>query len=302
MGFAGIVPEVWLFWAMMIGGACLCLVGFWRSYDRFWHWRQVRAIYEGALVPATGSLPTGREVTLRPYAPAEAHDYAPTLAALVTVSGKRTLTLTLDAPLAPAQKPNTLPPLPAWLTLGATITAEFTDTDARYRFSARVQDVHANQGTLTLALAMPRWMEREQRRRDFRVPLPLPATFECTEGYAPFADNQTITLPPQHGTLVNLSVGGLCADLAGGASPRHAAQLLECYRPDTILRVRLPIPALSSQSVLVRVRKCERVAVRGGMGVRMACVFLAMPVWEQELVAQTVFEAQRQLLRERPTT
>ncbi len=289
-----------MLWGMLIAGGALSLAGLARSYERFWHWRQARALYHGEMIAAAERLKRGQEISVSSHTQCTGHENHRRLLARVTDVSGRSLTLALDeSPDLPLTMREGGVPLPPWMKLGATVDGIFTNEDARYRFETTIQDARAVGCHWLLTLAVPRWLEREQRRRYFRVALSLPATFECTDGYQCGANRTIAAPPPQHGALINLSAGGLCADLMCGESPIRAAQLMEQFTPDSILRVRLPIAALSSQSVLVRVRQCNTVIVRGGLGVRIACVFLSMPSWEQELIAQKVHAVQSEQLHER---
>jgi c-di-GMP-binding flagellar brake protein YcgR len=292
--------AAWVIWSMLGGGAALSLAGLWRSGERFWHWRQARQLYGGETVLAADLLSSGQEVRVTPHtgsgvSAATSHG----LPASVTLVGKRTVTLYVETGAGGALVARE--PIPDWVKLGMTVSVAFTGVQCLFRFDSRVLDASGTRAACTLTLARPHWLERIQRRQHFRVALSLPATFEQAEGYYTASFGGSPLAPPHHGTLIDLSVGGLCARLECGSSPQQIAQLLERFAPDTILRVRLPIPALSGSPVLIRVRDCRRVVVSGGLGVVIACMFLVMPAWEQELVASKVFEVQRAQLRSRRT-
>src|SRR5579859_6700146 len=54
----------WVIWAMLIAGGLLSTIGLWRSSLRWLHWKRLRTMSEGELVPADPQLMAGRQATV----------------------------------------------------------------------------------------------------------------------------------------------------------------------------------------------------------------------------------------------
>jgi c-di-GMP-binding flagellar brake protein YcgR len=104
---------------------------------------------------------------------------------------------------------------------------------------------------------------------------------------------------PQHATLLDLSGGGLRAEIGAAMGVREAAEMCDAFPTDTLIKVRLPFCTLSDTPMLARIRSVEKIAARGGLGIRLACEFLPMAPWEQEIIIHEVFLAQREQMRRR---
>ena len=274
--------AAWTIWSALTAGAGLTCFGLLRDWARFRQWRRLQAEQEGEIVFSDRALKVGQAAEIRDAAHPDAMRHA-TICAI----DKRSLRLRLE-----------FQPLSSRLEApkrGAILRLAIAGENEIFRMEAPVVDVSAcaeKRGDCLLTLKRPTWLTRIQRRNHVRIPIMLPAAFEFAH-----PANRLTERTAQHGTIVDLSAGGLCADIGGGLGLRDSAELLALLQPDTILRARLPIPALPD-APLVRVRLSERVAVRGGLGVRVACEFLPMPPWEQDLIAQHIFRHQREQKRE----
>jgi hypothetical protein len=179
---------------------------------------------------------------------------------------------------------------------GAQVTGTVTAAGALYRFSSRLQDIGSAGDSVSLVLARPTILMRIQRRRDARVGIVLPATFECVWSPDPF---QSPERPASrggralHGTVRDLSGGGLRGQIGGVLDLRQIDSLLETFRPDAIVRVCLPFPASERNTFTVRVLSSARTAVPGGLTVQVACAFLPMSEWEHESILTYVMLLQR---------
>ena len=266
--------TAWAVWSALTAGTGMVGVGFFRDLTRFRQWRRARAEQEGEIVYTERALRVGQVVQI-----GEA-DSVKRNATLCAVD-KKTLRLRIERQTILTK--DAAPPA------GAILRLSVTGDGAVYRFDAPVIDIVSRptgNGDTLITVKCPAWMTRVQRRRHVRVPLSLPATFEFAR-----PTNRITECMTRHGVVLDLSAGGLCADLGGPMGLLDSTELLALLPTDTILRTRLPIPALT-EPLLVRVRLSDRVAVQGGLGVRIACEFLPMPPWEQDLIAQYIFRHQ----------
>src|SRR5262249_13036099 len=158
----------------------------------------------------------------------------------------------------------------------ATVEVTVTGETALFRFSARIGDVRPDSSKpeqCHLTLPRPLCLARIQRRQHVRVAMPIPATFEPASDFAQEAGQpveagraEAEAHLPMHGVVLDLSGGGLRAEVGRAMGAKEAAQLVDSFVPGTVMRIRLPLPALSDVKLLARVRICERAAVRGGLG------------------------------------
>ena len=95
-------------------------------------------------------------------------------------------------------------------------------------------------------------------------------------------DKPMQTATAENITIMNFGMGSPMAatamDLLSSIKPKAVLFLGKCgglKKKTKLGDLILPIAAISSQSVLVRVRECERVIVRGGLAVRIACAFVS---------------------------
>lgn len=163
------------------------------------------------------------------------------------------------------------------LKSGQSVLLQVTGDKCLYRFAVNLRDVREageHGSKRLLVVSFPPTVTQVQRRRFPRHSLSIPATVTHAEHYADV---------PHHGTVVDISAGGLRMELGKVLTVSEAAHLVETYHSGTLLRIRLPLPTLPHQGLLGRVCSCERTAQRGGLGVRIACEFLPMPEWDAEL-------------------
>ena len=290
----------WVFWCLLIVGASLSSFGLWRSAVRFRSWKWATTELEGEIVLGDKALQPHQLVSVQLDDDREGN--ASQLCGQIIEIRGQTITLTLDPPLAdplPLNEPDAQQ-LP-WI--GSYILVTVTGDGALLRFRARVGDIReqtSKAGQRLLTVPRPIWLARIQRRHHVRVPVSLPATLERAVGFSGESDRlfpaKLIHLDnhlPMHAEILDLSGGGLRANVGRVMGAEDAAQLVEAFGPGTVLRIRLPLPALSDSALLARVRACERVAARGGLGVRVACQFLPMGTSEQEMLIHHIFRAQQ---------
>ncbi len=293
----------WILGTLLLTGMVLVFGDLWRNVVRFREWCRLRAEQEGEIVLGDSVLQAG----LAAHFASEPRTGVPatteTWQAYIADVEKKLITLALDQPLLPAaelRREAIADSLPAWPKLGTLVSITVTGEDALYRFFATVRDVRRDArkpGQRVLVVDRPTWMARVQRRQHVRARIQMPAAFERAAQDEPVRrDSVRVSLP---GTLIELSAGGFQANLEGVRSLRDADRLTRSLTPGTVLRVRLSTPALAQTPLLARVRSCGKAVVRGGVGVRMACEFLPMHSWEQELIIQDVFRAQRDQLQTR---
>ena len=186
----------------------------------------------------------------------------------------------------------------AGITAGAAVNLTITTQNALYRLSTVVVSSSPDterEGIVILRLARPFWMARIQRRKHVRVPLKADALFNHVDTAAPIPD-------PMMGQIVNLSGGGVRVEMGRSCSPVEAAEILGRYEPGTLLRLRLGLPAFRGTALLARVCTRQRTVVRGGLDVQIACEFMPMASWEQELLISHIFRAERDMLKSRLQT
>lgn len=294
----------WILWGLLLTGLALVCSDLWRSAVRYREWRCLRADHEGEIVQGDTIVQAGQVVSLRPLQSGSRSKDGTLLPAYVASVDKKLMTLALEPSSGPEprglQRKAVTETIPAWPLLGTMAHFTLTGEDALYRFCAPVRDVQVDirkPGQRLLVVERPTWMARVQRRQHVRTPIQLPVAFERTgeEG----SNQPRIALP---GTVLELSAGGFQANIGGVHSLGEADTLLRAFPPGTVLRVRLASPGLAESPLLARVRLSGKAVVRGGIGVRVACEFLPMASWEQDLLIQYVFRAQRDWLQERAHT
>lgn len=175
---------------------------------------------------------------------------------------------------------------PKFPVVGDPLTARVTGTQSLYQFASSVLDSREDAerpAKRLLVIALPAEITTLQRRRSPRQLLTVPATLELAENRSAL---------PQHGTIKDISAGGLRAELGSVVTVSEATRLVETYKAGTLLRIRLPLPLIPSEGILARVCSCERTAQRGGLGVRIACEFLPMPNFDADLVISQLFRTQ----------
>lgn len=170
--------------------------------------------------------------------------------------------------------------------VGEVLIVEVTGRHALYQFKATVRDSREDAerpAKCLIVIARPTEIRSYQRRRSPRSQVPVPATFELAECRSKL---------PQHGTIKDISVGGLRAEIGSMVTVSEASQLVATYKTGTLLRIRLPLPLIPGEGIFARVCSCERTAQRGGLGVRLACEFLPMPDFDPDLLVNHLFRTQ----------
>ena len=151
---------------------------------------------------------------------------------------------------------------------------------------------------IRIVLARPSMLIRNQRRKFARAELNVPATFEyvcsphrSTERSGARSIQSSNIL---HGTVRDISGGGLRAHVGGVLGIREMDAVLDLFRPESTVRVRLPLPSLQRNAVLARVLSSARAATAGGLTIQLSCEFLPMAAWEQDIVNEHVLQFQKQ--------
>lgn len=274
----------WAFWTPLCLGAALVSISLIKSTGRFRQWKNVQDWHAGEIVLADRQLTPGQiaQVFEEGLPPGESAGYAATLATIE----KRTVTLALERDSAGERE---VEAQCGWPVLGSSVAIAFPGATALYQFVAQVRDLRRDPecpAQWLLTVPRPVWLARVQRRKHVRASIDMPATFEA-------AGPDSSSRPPLHGILIDLSGGGLRARVGNVMRPGECASLIDAFEPGTVVNVRIPVPALSNSPLLARVRSSQRIAVLGGLGLQLACEFLPMPSWEQELLVQHIFRAQR---------
>ena len=321
---------VLLYWTMLLSGAALSGFGLCHKLVRYREWRLADRNDEGEIVFGDDRIGVGLSVTLAPGERVLDADSGGVAAGrVVSISGKN-LVIALDPEAAGlfagdganeattrragANRTACSPPIAGgWAAaeqcryfpevrqlIGSRVTVTAVGQSEIYRFAARVRDVRFTDGSARVFLARPTVLTRIQRRRHARVRLSVPATFErvwpsdsdLNSGVA-----ASHVSAPRHGTVRDLSGGGLRAQLGGVLRIHELDAMLGLYQPGSTVRIGLPFPALSRNSVVARICSSERAVTVGGLTLQVACEFLPMPTWEQEIVIQHVFRLQREQFR-----
>jgi c-di-GMP-binding flagellar brake protein YcgR len=302
-----------LYWSMLASGAGLSGLGLIRSVARFRERRSLLPEDGGEYVIGDGRLAAGQSIVVAPGIRGFAGDPAGVTSGMVADMSRNQCVLALDSepPLdncAPescissfrGERPNGL--AGGW-TRGAQVTVSVTASSEIYRFSSRIRDVVAGPNGTRIVVARPSFLVRIQRRKHARVPFAVPATIE-REWTSPDSPSDTDhralhSTAPIHGTVRDLSGGGLQAHVGGVMGLRQLDSLLRLFQPESTVRVRLPIAGLPQSALLARVVASRRAVTAGGLTLSIACEFLPMPNWERELVIQHVFQCQRELSKNR---
>ncbi len=291
--------AVYILWGTLGTGFLLSMLGLRHSSERFWHWRRVRQMHAGEIVAGDGTLQVGQEAALLPVSqPVDATENTVYSASIIEVGKQIVMRLdrdeieTLAVSRAYQQEVDTLEGLP--------LAIQVRGAGALYRFEGKIRKIDSDKtgqkSHCLITLKCPLWLARIQRRNHLRMPFTLPVDFQLMTETAG-GKLVAAKCAPVSGTLVDLSGGGLCANVGTGGAPSGAAQMIDNYPPGSILLVRHSLPLLSQTPLYVRVLKRETVVVRGGLGMRMACAFLPMKSWEQDILVQQVFRAHREHLR-----
>jgi c-di-GMP-binding flagellar brake protein YcgR len=302
-----------LYWSMLAAGAGLSSLGLFRSYARFRDWRPASQEDAGEIVLGDGRIAVGQSVVVAAPTRDPATDPGSSAAGSITELTRSNCVLTLDdvvhaslplhgnlgAPLASAGADGS----GSYWKRGAQVSVTVTAASELYRFSARIRDVISHSNGIRLVISRPAFLVRIQRRKHARVPLAVPATIEhawmLPDARGSSAAPIIRTSSPIHGTVRDLSGGGFRAHIGGASGLQQIDTLLKVFQPESTVRVRLPIPTLPDGAVLARIVSSGRAVTSGGLTVAIACEFLPMPPWEQEIVIQHVFQFQREMSKAR---
>ncbi len=269
-----------LFWGLLIGGLALTVGGSWQSILRYRDWKRAGQFSGSETVRADQTIKVGMAGTVE-----FAGNATPkSIACSVVGCSRSVVTLLVDG--WEAGMPRSI------IGAGRVTHVALHSPSGILQFTANIQSSHNDgTGSPSLFVSLPFWITRIQRRAAFRQRLCMPVTIlnepwhtTATSGFC------------RSGLVDNLSASGCCIELEGTGSPQQAAATLDLLKPDTIILVKLPIPAISRE-LNARVVISERISVRGGNGVRLRCSFFDMQPYEQELLVSAVFAAQRQSLK-----
>lgn len=304
-------PSILMLWMLLSLGILCSGAGLYRCGLRCTQWHQLRQWHEGEIVPADDVLQTGQQIRFQqiislPQFPQAPEDQEPVHGCIARIErGTLTVRASNGASSLRAEETD--------LNRGMALLACVATETGQYRFVATVQDVRVKSAGPTnfteVYLSRPFWMARVQRRHYPRVCWAMPVTLQpirvTARPHHRYPDDTRFLdasiAPPRHAILVDLSAGGLCADLNTSGGAGETAMLLQLYAPETILKVRLPLP--SGQPLLARVRTARRTARRGGIGIRITCEFLPMSSSDQEALIAHLFSAQReQIVAQHPGT
>ena len=302
-----------LYWSMMLAGAGLSGFGLFRSLTRYRGWRTATEQYEGEIVIGDGRLKVGLPLVLsmgRQRVPDNSAGSG--TGSIVAITAKHYV-IELDDPLpdlrqalggtqaacrvqSGARIESLFRPLP-----GTEVTVSVSTATAVYQFTARVRDLRTSVVGIRIIVARPSILARIQRRKHARAELCAPATFERVRSKASSAragEDRLLTYGPiYHGTIRDMSGGGLRAQIGSVTSLREIESLLQQFQPDETVRIGLPIPVLCGAAVLARVRTSGIAVTVGGLTVQVAFEYLPMPEWEREAVIQYVFGLHREKMR-----
>ncbi len=324
--------AVWIVWAMLLTGAGLILASLWQASERFWYWKQARQLAAGEVAQATAALCAGQRFRIAAGEdkaaatsafPREGHTAAGLVASASvadTIFGEpeasigsemtgriigmsRGLLLLLLEPETITRDERGAIALRNSLRVGQTLALQVTGDSELFRFEATVRSVRPDpeQPLCTqIAVKLPFWLARIQRRRHVRASIHSGAAVQMTDNPGSIGNNRAKENVNNvlRGTLRDLSGSGLCLELDSVLRPDTIARLCEQWDRNALLKCRLNLPLLRDEPLKLRVHSCERIVVRGGLGLRVRGEFVELPAWQQETIISLVFQAQRQQLRQ----
>ncbi|CCW36236.1 predicted glycosyltransferase [Chthonomonas calidirosea] len=295
------------FWAAIVGALSVTLIGLWQSSIRYYTWRRLKRRSEGMMVSAELLWQTNNPcLVLRP--PGEIG--AEPICIPATLWAVKRYHLYFLSDLDKGCLPETAV---EWLQKGNLLFVEMTGEAAIYRAEVRLCGIRSHAQGLLIKTTRPFWAVRIQRRQYARVAVALPIVLERMEETSVHQIAEEVVKPSERSdrqtqrqrfdaVLCDLSAGGFRAELLCEGSPQAAAMLSELLAPQTMVTVHLPIIGLEKARLRARVLTCDRILARCGLGVRIACSFLAPEPWEQEEIMHFVFQKQREeLQRRRPS-
>lgn len=214
--------------------------------------------YELVPVTSQGPLRVGAKTRLSIVGEGQ----APSVMATIDEMGRRYLTISV--PLAEAQRYHP----------GMSIALMAPAGAAAYQFTATIQQRRKRGDTLLIDIERPAWVERVQRRANFRVPIHLPTSVARIDAESP----------------ANTAFRAIMCDLSAGGTT-----IVVPFKPQrgSLLRLRIPLPSLANASYEVRVLRSA--PTRGAQSAMWAagCEFLLMDEVVQERIMQACFELER---------
>jgi c-di-GMP-binding flagellar brake protein YcgR len=272
-------------------------VGLWRDLDRFRQWRSLRHDHDSEVVLGDRAMQIGQMALLTAANRANCPRFEGTLVTHVDSIGFHSIRLAVasggDAD-------------PEWPPVGATVRVTFPSSDALYRCSLIVVSNRPSADEpdeRQIVVSRPAWLARVQRRKHFRMPIRMRAAVErvtmlSSAGEQLLRQASTPEEAPQRRwpfDLVNISAGGVLGKIPCELEDEEKA--FEAGEPGAVVRVILPIPGLAETPLLARVLTRKRI---DSAAVQLACEFMPMASWEQDLLVQFMFSEQRKILHTQP--
>lgn len=289
-----------LYWGMVVAGAGLSGFGICRRLSRYQQLRDADCGDETEIVIGDSLLRVGQHVTIATGIRVPERDLSSAVDGRIGTISRRHCVIEIEPEFAigsPRPRPLASRPLHGpynGLNRGDSIMVTLTFAQEAYRFTARVRELQVDAGAARLVVTRPGTLARLQRRRYVRAALNAPATFERHWQTRAAAPRNSSDASPSggivHGSVQDISGGGLRANVGGVLSLHELDRLLDLFPPDAAIRVCLPFPALDRNAVLARIRTAKRTAVRGGLTLQVTCEFLPLQRWEQEIVIRHVSE------------
>jgi c-di-GMP-binding flagellar brake protein YcgR len=305
---------VFLYWGMLMAGAGLSILGIVRGLAKYRDWWLAAVEDEGDIVIGNGQLEVGQTLILAPGDRSQPADPVGVISGQIESIGPKYYVLALDTELPDRSKERAdgihfgghsdfdIDPAARYCA-GAMVTVRVTAATEIFRFTTKIQDVQATADGTRLFVSRPRVLARIQRRRHVRVNLNVPATFERVSTallrQAESGMGAVRMHAPLHGTVRNISSGGLHAQIGGVLRIHELDMMLGLFQPESTVCIGLPIPSLPRNAVLARVRSAGRAATHGGLTLQVTVEFLPMSAWDQKIINEHVVQFQREQLRDK---
>jgi c-di-GMP-binding flagellar brake protein YcgR len=272
-------------------------VGLWRDIDRFRQWRSVRKDHDSEIVLGDRAMQIGQMAILTAANRANCPRFDGTLVTHVESIGLHSIRLLVASGGEEDQ---------LWPPVGATVRVTFPSSDALYRCSLLVsghKPPSEESDFRRLTVSRPAWLARVQRRKHFRMPIRMRAGIERVTMLTSVGERllrQTASaeeLPPRRWQfdLINISAGGVLGTIPCG--PDAEGETFEAVEPGALVRVSLAIPGLAETPLVARILTRKSINGTEGASIRLACEFMPMASWEQDLLVQFIFSAQRKTLQ-----
>ena len=305
----------WLVWGMLLGGAGLVLASLRQASERFWYWKQARQMAAGEVAPAGEALSIGQRCCVMPgeaniaqgasFMPAGknqgmASAFESTFGEGMTgriVGIQRGVLLLLLEPETITREEEQWQEKRCPVEVGQALTVQITGGSELFRFTAPVRSVQTDPEQpfkMQVTVKLPFWLARIQRRQHVRASIHSGVTLQTASA----SNTGSVSGETLRGTVRDLSGGGLCLELDTAQRPDTLARLCAQWYEGALVECRLNVPLLRENAVPLRIHSCERIVVRGGLGLRIRGEFAHMPAWQQETLINMVFQAQRQQLRQ----